>query len=130
MKIAKKILSQPEPYTALLDYRATAHSSIGTSPARVLMGRDMKTRAPVLPGVLQPNPLREADVRAADEKTKRAYKLNYDRKHGKVGPPSAENRRSSISQFYSWGKTPRLFGIFTRSRPWIVIQLHQRGDGP
>ncbi|GFO14876.1 gonadotropin-releasing hormone receptor-like [Plakobranchus ocellatus] len=62
MKIAKKILSQPEPDLALLNYRATAHSRNRISAAKVLMVTELKTKVLVLPDVLQPNPLNNADV--------------------------------------------------------------------
>ncbi|GFO18778.1 Pol polyprotein [Plakobranchus ocellatus] len=88
VKIAKKILSQPEPDIALFNYRATAHSSTETSPARKLMGRELKSNVPFVPDILQPNPLKDAaNLRATDEITKRANKLNCDRKHGAVSLP-------------------------------------------
>ncbi|GFO17785.1 hypothetical protein PoB_004429000 [Plakobranchus ocellatus] len=52
-----------------------------------LMGRELKTKAPILLDILLPNLLRDADVRAADEKTKRAYKLNYDHKNSFAADP-------------------------------------------
>lgn len=82
VKIAKKILRQTDPDLALLNYRATPHSSTGISPAQALMGRQLRTKLPRLAERLIPQPVNDADLRAADQKTKEAYKCSYDRRHG------------------------------------------------
>lgn len=87
VKIAKKILRQPNTEVALLNYRATPHSSTGVSPAKALMGRELKTKLPILAKNLINGPSSDADVRNADAKTKIAYKNSYDRRHGTMPLP-------------------------------------------
>ncbi|KAK7102680.1 hypothetical protein V1264_020867 [Littorina saxatilis] len=82
VKIAKKILRQSSPDIALLNYRATPHSSTGVSPSQALMGRQLRTRLPVLPEVLVPRPVSDADIRQADQQAKDNYKFSYDKRHG------------------------------------------------
>ena len=48
VKTAKKILQQADSELALLNYRATPHSSTGVSPAAALMGQELRTKLPCL----------------------------------------------------------------------------------
>jgi transposase InsO family protein len=82
VKIAKKLLRQSCPDVAIMNYRATPHSSTGVSPAQALYGRQLRTKVPVLPKRLQPVLQNDRDIRIADEKTKQDYKMYYDRRHG------------------------------------------------
>ena len=84
VKIAKTILRQAPPVVALLNYRATLHSGTGVSPAQALMERQLKTKLPVLPDNLMPEPCSDEDLRKADQKTKDSYQQNFDRRHGAV----------------------------------------------
>lgn len=80
--IAKKILSQNDKYLALLNHRATPHSATKVSPACALMGREIRTRVPVLPRQLMPKSQDDATVRDNDRNAKQEYKKYYDRRHG------------------------------------------------
>jgi transposase InsO family protein len=82
VKIAKKLLSQPDLDVALLNYRSTPLSSTGVSPSQALCGRQLRTKVPVLPQRLQPKQQNDKDIRKADAKKKDDYKLYYDRRHG------------------------------------------------
>ena len=82
VKVAKKLLSQQSLEIALLNYRATPHSSTGVSPAIALMGRQLETELPRLPANLFLQPASDADIHQADQETKDLYKLSYDRRHG------------------------------------------------
>ncbi|KAK7088509.1 hypothetical protein V1264_022420 [Littorina saxatilis] len=84
VKIAKKILQQESLDVAPLNYRATAHSSTGVSPAQALMGRQLKTKLPVLPENLRPVAVNDGMFREADADYKHKYKQQYDRRHGVV----------------------------------------------
>jgi hypothetical protein len=82
VKIAKKVLSQDEPELALLNYRATPHSSTGVSPASALMNRELRTKLPILPMNLKPKQPDDSSIRKKDERTKECYKRNYDKQKG------------------------------------------------
>ncbi|RUS91379.1 hypothetical protein EGW08_000896 [Elysia chlorotica] len=47
VKNAIKLLQQDDPLFALMNYRATPHSSTGVSPAEALMNRKIRTQVPV-----------------------------------------------------------------------------------
>ena len=74
VKIAKKILCQASPVVALLSYRATP-SSTGVSPAQALIGRQLKTKLPVLPSNAMPEPCSDEDLLKTDQKRKDSYEL-------------------------------------------------------
>ena len=84
VKVAKKLLQQADPDLALLNYRATPHSSTGVSPAAALMGRQLRTKLPILPNNLQPSHPGDGVIRRADGKAKAGQKQSYDRRHGVV----------------------------------------------
>ena len=84
VKVAKKLFQQADPDLALLNYRATPHSSTGVSPAAALMGRQLRTKLPILPNNLQPSHPGDGVIRRADGKAKAGQKQSYDRRHGVV----------------------------------------------
>lgn len=55
VQIAKWILRQDDPLLALMMYRATPSSSMGASPAKLLMGRKLRTTLSTLPDNLKPH---------------------------------------------------------------------------
>lgn len=79
---AKKILSQKDPFLALLAYRATPTTPTGVSPAQLLMGRCLRTTLPTLEETRQPCLADRESVRQCDAKSKTRNKLYYDRRHG------------------------------------------------
>jgi hypothetical protein len=82
VQTAKKILDSKDPPLALLNYRATPNSTTGVSPAEALMGRQLKTKLPVLPANLLPKPVDQEKVRETDAQKKEKQKFYYDRRHG------------------------------------------------
>jgi transposase InsO family protein len=81
VKIAKKIIQQDDPFTALLQYRATPTAATGYSPAQLLMGRRIATTLPtkltnLVPNVPDPQLVKD---RLKTHKTK--YAQVHDRKH-------------------------------------------------
>ena len=72
--MAQTIIQQVSPDIALLNYRATAHSSTCVSPAAAFMGRQLRTKLPTLPYNLRPRQPKDDDIRKADQRTKDSYK--------------------------------------------------------
>ena len=78
VKIVKKLLkkaydSDSDPYLAILNYRA-APLECGRSPAQLLMGRNVRTR---LPMILKDKP--EGNVQEKINKIRHRPKVNYDK---------------------------------------------------
>ena len=125
VQTAKKILKQEDPAMALMSYRSTPCSSIGFSPAELLMGRKIRTTLPTLEKNLLPKwPSRTAvKERDGKEKAKQAYYFN--RRHGAKPLPALrpgdtvfmkldnEKSWSSPAVISSESTTPRSFVIRT-----------------
>ena len=68
--IAKTMLQQPDPLRALLTYRSTPIPGLNLSPARLLMGRELRTTLPTLPQNLRPKTVNSHQLKAADNRWK------------------------------------------------------------
>ena len=82
VQTAKGILSLDNPEHCLLDYRSTPCTVTGVSPAQCLMGRQLRTKVPVLDSQLRPQLVSPEQVRERDRRAKDSYKAHYDRRHG------------------------------------------------
>ena len=82
VKTVKEILRQDDIFLALLSYRSTPISDLGTSPAELAMGRKLRTTMPSLPSTLQPRVISHKEVRERDAVMKRRQKEDNDRRHG------------------------------------------------
>jgi len=82
VQVAKHILNQDDPFLALMAYRSTPHSSTGFSPAQVLLGRQMRTRVPVLTRSLLPDPPDHLLVVGNDERAKETQAKYYNQRNG------------------------------------------------
>ena len=82
VQIVKSIMATSDPLVALLNYRATPHSTIGVSPSEALMGRRLRTRLPTLTRNLLPKTPDPIQLQAKDREMKAHYKKDYDRRHG------------------------------------------------
>ena len=81
-RIGMKILSQRDPFLALMYYRATPHTATGVSPNQLMMGSEIRTLLPTLESNLEPVLPRHEAVTRKDEKTKAAYRQYFDQRHG------------------------------------------------
>jgi len=82
VKIAKHIVSQLDPFQALLNYRATPISATGSSPAQLIMGRNIRTTLPQLKKNLDPKWPDLNKVREQDKKMKESYACQYNKRQG------------------------------------------------
>ena len=82
VQTAKRILSTPDPYLALLAYRSTPHSVTGYSPSELCLGRKSRTPLPTLSNNLVPKTVDPHLVKAHDQAMKVKMKHYYDRRHG------------------------------------------------
>ena len=82
VQTAKHILTTPDPYLALLAYRATKHSTTGFSPAQLSMSRPLRTTIRTIKFNLQSKVPDRESVLESDEKAKQTYKSYYDHRHG------------------------------------------------
>ena len=80
--IAKHILAQDNPMEALMEYRATPTAPTGFSPAKLMMGRNIRTRLPMTDRHLRPEWPSHDSVRMSDEAHKNRNKHYYDLRHG------------------------------------------------
>ncbi|KAL2091673.1 hypothetical protein ACEWY4_013936 [Coilia grayii] len=81
VQTAKRILRQPDPHVAWMNYRATPIQSTGQSPAQLAVGRQIRTRVPTLTKHLQPRNVSLKQLKAKDGQTKQAYRFFYNRRH-------------------------------------------------
>ena len=94
VKVAKKLLSQQSLEIALLNYRATPHSSTGVSPAIALMGRQLKTKLPRLPANLFLQPASNAYTK----QTRRPKTSTSSAMTGGMEPHLFHSRKSGVNQ--------------------------------
>ena len=82
VKTVKELIgNSPDPYMALLSYRATPLPWCGLSPAELLMGRCLRTDVPQVKKHFIPKWPHIKDFREKDEKHKSDMKYHYDKRH-------------------------------------------------
>ena len=82
VRTAKNLLKEsPDPYMALLSYRATPMPWCKLSPAELLMGRCLRTDIPQVKKHFVPNWPNLTNFNALDQKFKSSQKHNYDKRH-------------------------------------------------
>lgn len=81
VQTAKRILKQPDPYLALMCYRATPSAATGESPALLMTGRHIRTTLPMLEDKLHATPVNRQQIQQKDAQAKSAYRFFYDRQH-------------------------------------------------
>ena len=86
---AKKILSQADPYLALLTCRSTPTTSTGYKPAELAMGHCIRSTLPALPVSLEPKTVSKNGVPIRDETKKRGNVKYFNQRFGvhQLPPP-------------------------------------------
>ena len=88
VQTAKRLLSQDDVFLALMSYRSSPLDTTGCSPAQLLMGRQIRTRLPMVKSKLLPQWPDLQKVAETDAKMKAASAHNYNKSHGaRVLPP-------------------------------------------
>lgn len=80
--VAKHILRQKDVFAGLIAYRSTPHTATGVSPAKLLLGREIRTLLPTSPHVLVPDWPDFDAVRERDAAYKMQSKHFYDKRVG------------------------------------------------
>ena len=113
----------------LLNYRATPHTTTGKTPAKLLMGREIRTKVPQL--ITEVNKPAVSEARARDAAQKAKYKEAADH-HDKACPSTINIGDKVLLQ------QPKKNKLSTRfdPKPYIVTEkkgptvLLQRGSSP
>lgn len=123
VQTAKRILRQPDPFLALMSYRATPLQATGASPTQLMLGRQIKTTVPTLDTVLSPKwPDFEA-VRQADARAKEGYRRAFNRRHGaRALPPLTPGVSVAVKldNESGWTTTGTVHSIHPAPRSYLV----------
>jgi transposase InsO family protein len=85
VQTAKKMLSQKDPWLALMVYRDTPISATGASPSQLMMGRHLRTTLPVPTSTLEPAwPDRETIL--AKDQSYKSHTAQYHNQRSGVQP--------------------------------------------
>ncbi|XP_062849175.1 uncharacterized protein K02A2.6-like [Trichomycterus rosablanca] len=131
VKTAKWILKQADPHLALLSYRSTPTEPTRESPAKLLMGREIRTTLPVLKERLQPMWPNLETVRANDAKAKLSYEKYYNRMYSTQPLPPltiGDKVRLKIDGEKAWTTTATVQRRETAPRSFTLET--ERGDTP
>ena len=79
--VKELIKNSPDPYKAMLSYRATPLPAYGLSPAELLMGQKIRTDVPQLQKVFIPEWTYLKHFKEVDKLQKEKQKRNFDRRH-------------------------------------------------
>ncbi len=121
--IAKRVLRQPDPQLALMSYRATPINATGSSPAQLMIGRQIRTTVPTLPKNLLPSPIDYEQVRMRDKQTKQAYKYFYNRRYSARSLSDlhpGENVKVKVDGEKAWKTSARVVSKAPEPRSYVV----------
>ena len=123
VQTVKRILTRSDdPFLALMTYRATPLPWCGYSPAKLLMGRNIRTKIPQVAEHLTPQLSDFRKFRTDNEKFKKQQKTNYDSQHRTRELPSipddtevwiTTDNKQIPGQVTSTAETPRSYYVNT-----------------
>ena len=117
VKIAKRCLKQPDPFIALMLYRATPHTATGKSPAQLFLGRQIRTTIPTVPQNLVPRWPDDMLVRQRDAQ----YKVNMARHY---------NKRHNVRQQVPFAIGQQLRMKTKNDKHWQPVIVHEKARFP
>ena len=123
VSIAKHILSQESPMSALMEYRATATTPTGFSPAMLMMGRNIRTALPATSRYLEPGWPPDESVREHDDVHKARNEYYYNKRHGaRPLPPlvPGDSVRIKDDTQKQWSEPATVLGDAGAPRSYIV----------
>lgn len=123
VQTAKRILKQPDPYLALMCYRATPSAVTGVSPALLMAGRDIRTTLPMLEEKLQASPVDRHQIQQKDAQAKSAYRFFHDRRHSALPLPelqSGQAVRVKLDGEKGWKMSAKVISKCSEPRSYIV----------
>ena len=121
VKIAKKLLKQKSLNVALMNYRSTVHSATGVSPAVALMGRQIRTKVPVLPFNLRIKSVKKREIRNKDGNRKQNYKTWFDRHHGaRHLPPLSVGQKVLLKPNKEWQEPGTVIAAYPEKRTYFI----------
>lgn len=82
VQVAKRLLKQSDPHAAFMAYRTTPLDTTGFSPAQLLMGRNIRTKLPLLPEKLKPEWPNFTEVEQNDVSAKIRSANDFNRRNG------------------------------------------------
>lgn len=123
VQTAKRILKQEDPFLALMTYRATVMETTGCSPAQLIMGRNIRTRLPVIKSQLYPRWPDLVKVAEKDAEAKLRSTRNYNSQHGTrdlryIPPGSAVLMQNPIEK--TWEPAPTRIEGKVGDRSYLV----------
>uniref|UniRef100_A0A1A7XP55 Gypsy retrotransposon integrase-like protein 1 n=1 Tax=Iconisemion striatum TaxID=60296 RepID=A0A1A7XP55_9TELE len=127
VKTAKGILQQKDPHLALMSYRSTPTEPTRESPARLLMGREIRTTLPVLTECLKPLWPDLEVVKLQDAKAKRSYEKYYNRRYStRPLPPlsTGDKVRVKLDEEKTWTTTATVQHQETTPRSHVLKTEH------
>lgn len=128
VQTAKKILKQKDPFLALMTYRATPVKATGYSPAQLAMGRQIRTRLPVLQSKMNTEWPKHSEVQRNDERAKSTYSHYYRRgNHIMPDVKIGENVRIKTDEEKQWSAPAKVVGK-PANAPRSVLVRCQNGN--
>ena len=123
VQIAQNILKLSNPRDGLLAYRSTPHCSTGFPPAQLLMGRNIRTKVPMLASALEPRWPNMGIVNTNDQYANTQSAKYYNAKNG-VRPLSALGSgdlvRTKTCHGKVWGQPGKIIGPAGTPRSVLV----------
>ena len=113
-----------EMHTFLMNYRATPHTTTGETPAKLLMGRALRTKVPQLIATAKSPEITHARERDAIQKQK--YKENADKylhaAHSTISVGDKVLLRQPHRDKLTTGFDPRPYVVLERKGPSLILQ--------